>query len=76
MKYAGLVVVVFFYTKNWRKFFQVICFDGGQRRKICGLFNKLDNVPKEEWDTIEANIRAANKKSKEQAVKDAAGATS
>lgn len=44
---------------------EVICFDGGQRRKICGLFNRLDDVPKEQWDTIEQNIRAANQKSKQ-----------
>lgn len=43
---------------------EVICFDGGARRAISGMFNRLSSVTNEEWDLIERNIKAANKKSK------------
>ena len=43
---------------------EVICFDGGQRRKMCGMFNRLDALTKEQWDLVEQNIRATNQKSK------------
>lgn len=43
---------------------EVICFDGGERRRVCGMFNGLAKVSSEEWDLIEQNIRATNMKSK------------
>ena len=43
---------------------EVICFDGGQRRKMCGMFNRLDALSKEQWDGIEKSIRESNKNQK------------
>ena len=43
---------------------EIICFDGGQRRFVCGMFNGLKSVTTEEWDNIEQTIRISNKKSK------------
>ena len=43
---------------------EIICFDGGERRSICGMFNPLKSVTSQQWDMIEGTIRNSNEKSK------------
>ena len=46
---------------------EIITFDGGETVGLSGEFNALSAVTEEQWDTLEAMIRAGNKSSKKPA---------
>ena len=46
---------------------EIITFDGGETVGLSGEFKALSVVTEEQWDSLEAMIRAGNKSSKKPA---------